>query len=114
MKVINKSNQKLVADRVRVANNPISRIVGLLNRAGLEKGEGLLIVPCNGIHSFFMRFRFDAVFLDKGNKVKYLIKNMKPWQLSPMIFGAHSILELPAATIEEADIKLNDALELIY
>ncbi|OGI17833.1 MAG: hypothetical protein A2255_08840 [Candidatus Melainabacteria bacterium RIFOXYA2_FULL_32_9] len=113
MKIINKSNQKLVADRVKIANNPIKRIIGLLNRSKLEKGEGLLIIPCNGIHSFFMRFRFDAIFLDKNNKVKHLIRDMGPWRLSPLIFNAHSVLELPAGIINETDIKVDDTLDFI-
>jgi len=112
MKVINTSNQKTVADNVKVANNSISRFIGLLNRSHLEEGEGLLIIPCNSIHSFFMRFNFDAVFLDKSNKVKFLIKNMTPCKVSPVIFSAHSVLELPAGTIERSKINIDDALEL--
>lgn len=113
MKVINKSNQKLVADRAKVANNPLTRMIGLLNRSNLDKGEGLLIIPCNNIHSIGMKFNFDAVFLDKNNKIKHIIENMKPWKLSPIIFSAYSTLELPCGTVSESEIKINDILEFI-
>lgn len=113
MKIINRTNQKLVADRVKVANNPITRMIGLLNRSSLNKGEGLLIIPCGSIHSFGMKFNFDAVFLDKKNKVLHLIQNMPAWRISPIIRHAHSILELPSGCIYEADIKIDDVLEFI-
>ncbi|MDD3012330.1 MAG: DUF192 domain-containing protein [Candidatus Gastranaerophilales bacterium] len=111
MKVINTSNQKIVANKVKVANNTISRFIGLLNRSNLNEGEGLQIIPCNSIHSFFMRFNFDAIFLDKSNKVKFLMKNMTPCKVSPLVFTAHSVLELPAETIERFEINIDDALE---
>jgi uncharacterized membrane protein (UPF0127 family) len=63
MKIVNSSNKKIAADKIKVANNIISRFIGLLNRSNLEEGEGLLLTPCNSIHSFFMRFNFDVVFL---------------------------------------------------
>jgi len=111
MKVINTSNQKAVANNVKVANSIISRFIGLLNRSHLEENEGLLIIPCNSIHSFFMRFNFDAAFLDKSNKVRFLIKNMSSCKVSPVVFTAHSVLELPSGTIERAQINIDDTLE---
>jgi uncharacterized membrane protein (UPF0127 family) len=113
MKIINKTNQKLITDKVKIANNVFSRMIGLLNRSNLEQGEGLLIIPCNSIHSIGMKFNFDAVFLDKNNKVQHLIKDIKPWKVLPVIFSAHSTLELPAGTIDIAEIKVNDYLEFI-
>ena len=111
MKVINTSNQKLIADKIKIANNPITRTIGLLNKSKLNKGEGLLIVPCNGIHSFGMRFNFDAVFLGKDNKVQHLIKDMRPWRVSSIIKGAYKVLELPSGTIDDSKIDINDILE---
>ncbi|MFH0702038.1 MAG: DUF192 domain-containing protein [bacterium] len=112
MRIINKSNQKLIAEKVKIADNFLKRTQGLLDRSKLDKGEGLLIIPCNCIHSFGMKFNFDVIFLDKNNKVKYLIKNMKPWRISPLIITAYSILEIPVKTIDETDIKIGDLLEL--
>lgn len=113
MKIINKSTGNIIADKIKVANNPITRFIGLLNRSGLAKGEGLLIIPCKSIHSFGMKFKFDAVFLDKKNKAKYLIKSMKTGKVSPIIWSAHSVLELPEGTINSTSINLEDTLELL-
>ena len=112
-KIINKSNNKLLADKVKIAGNFIDRLVGLLNRSDLSMGEGLLIVSCNSIHSFGMRFNFDAAFLDKNNKVVHVIKKMRAWRVSPIIFKAHSVLELPAGALNEAEVKIGDYLEFI-
>lgn len=113
MKIINKTNQKIIADKVKIANNPISRTIGLLNKSVLNEGEGLLITPCNSIHSFGMRFKFDAIFIDKKNKVKHIIKAMPAWRVSPLIIFAHSVIELPAGTADLAEVKIGDILELL-
>lgn len=114
MKIINKTDNKIIADRLQHANNPFSRLVGLLLRKGLASGEGLLITPCNSIHSFGMRFNFDALFLDKDFRIVYLIQDMKPWRASKVIFSSHSVLELPAGTIKNTSLKLDDRLEIIF
>ena len=113
MKIINKNNNKTIVENLEIADNPITRMIGLLSRDKLSNNGGLLIIPCKSIHSFFMRFNFDAVFLDKGNKIVHLMPNMPPWKISPLILSAHSVLELPAGTIELAELKLNDILDII-
>lgn len=110
MKITRKSDNALIADNVKVANNVITRFIGLLNRSGLEKGEGLLITPCNSIHSFGMRFNFDAVFINKNNQIKHLMTNIKPWSVSPIIFSVKSVLELPGGTIKELKLNVGDFL----
>jgi len=96
----------------RVAENPWTRMVGLLRDATLAEGDGLWIVPCNSIHSFFMRFEFDAVFLDKHLRVVHLVREMKPWRMSKIAFSAHSVLELPAGEISRSGTKIGDQLEM--
>lgn len=113
MKIINRSNQKVIADNIKIADSPLKRLTGLLNRTGLEEGEALLVIPCNCIHSFGMRFDFDAIFLDKNNKVVHLTKEMKPCKISPFVFSACSTLELPPGVIDKAGIKINDILEFL-
>jgi len=96
----------------RVAENPWTRMVGLLRDAQLAQGDGLWIVPCNSIHSFFMRFVFDAVFLDKELRVVHLVAEMKPWRISKLMFAAHSVLELPAGAIAQSGTQLGDRFEM--
>jgi uncharacterized membrane protein (UPF0127 family) len=96
----------------RVAENPWTRLVGLLRDAELAQGDGLWIVPCNSIHSFAMRFVFDAIFLDKHLRVVRLQPEMKPWRVSPLVFAAHSVLELPAGSIAHSGTALGDQFEM--
>lgn len=72
------------------------RLLGLMFRAGLPQGEGLLIRPCRAVHTHFMRFPIDVLFLDRENRVVHIIPAMAPWKLSPTVKAADAVLELPA------------------
>ena len=96
----------------RVADNVFTRLVGLLRHKQLELGDGLWIVPCNSIHSLGMRFEFDAVFLDRGLRVVHLMSAMKTWRISPMIWSAHSVLEVPTGIILQTATQLGDQFEM--
>ncbi len=109
---INTTRGLNLTEHGRVADNAISRLVGLLRDDHLKPGDGLWIVPCNSIHSFAMRFLFDAVFLDRKLRVVHLVSEMKPWRASKMIFSAHSVLELPAGAIAASGTKLGDQFEM--
>ncbi len=111
MKLINKTKNKILAENIEVANNPVKRIMGLLGRSSLERGKGLHIIPCNNIHSLFMKFSFDAIFIDKKNKVKNLSEKIPPWTWAKFCFSANSVIELPAGTISETGTEIEDELE---
>ena len=96
----------------RCADRPWSRLRGLMGIKSLEEGQGLWIVPCNGIHSFGMRFPFDAVFLSRDLEVVALIEEMPPWRLGRIYRGAHSVIELPAGTIRATGTELGDRITL--
>jgi uncharacterized membrane protein (UPF0127 family) len=101
-----------LAENGRVADSIWGRLVGLLRDKELAEGDGLWIVPCNSIHSFAMRFAFDAVFLDHDLRIIHLMGEMKPWRISPIKFAAHSVLELPAGVIAQSGSRLGDQLEM--
>jgi len=109
---INVTRGVRLTERGRVADTLLTRLVGLLRDKTLEFGDGLWIVPCNSIHSFCMKFVFDAVFLDKNLRVVHLVHEMKPWRTSKMIFEAHSVLELPAGLISQTATQLGDQFEM--
>ena len=73
--------------------------------------EGLWIVPCPMIHTFFMKFPIDVLFLDRGLKVARVIEDLKPWRLSPWVFRAHSVLEL-AGGVLKGSVQAGDQLEI--
>jgi uncharacterized membrane protein (UPF0127 family) len=101
-----------LAHCARVADTPSTRMVGLLRDTVLAEGDGLWIVPCNSIHSFWMKFIFDAVFLDKNLRVVHLVREMKPWRISKIVFAAHSVLELPPGLITRTQTELGDQFEM--
>ncbi len=115
MKTVHFSNltrQTSIADRVQVADNSLTRMIGLLGHFALEADAGLWIVPCNSIHSFGMRFLFDAIFLDRDLKVVHLVSTMKPWRVSALIWSAKSVLELPGGAIKRTGTLVGDQLKV--
>ena len=111
MRVVNISKNTLLADKAKMANTFFSRLVGLLNRNSLRKGEALILRPSNCIHSLFMRFRIDVIFLDKADKVVALLPAFKPFRLSPIYFNAHLVLELPEGTIQLTSTQAGDTIK---
>jgi uncharacterized membrane protein (UPF0127 family) len=106
----NRTRSREVVSRVSVADTAATRSKGLLGRDSMAPEEGLWIVPCPMIHTFFMRFSIDVVFLDGDNKVRRVIENLKPWRLSPWVFSARSVLEMAAGTLQ-GSVQIGDQLE---
>jgi uncharacterized membrane protein (UPF0127 family) len=95
----NVSVNRILADRVGVADTRATRAVGLLSREGLEPGEALWIVPSRGVHTCGMRFAIDVLALDQAGTVIDLVSNLKPWRLRLPRRGTAGVLELPAGTL---------------
>ena len=96
----------------RIADGFSTRLVGLLRDKTLANGDGLWILPCNSIHSIGMHFVFDAVFLDKSLRVVHLVREMRPWRISKIVFAAHSVLEVPSGLISRTSTELGDQFEM--
>jgi uncharacterized protein len=109
IKVRNETRQTVLADHADVANTSATRRTGLLKHERLEPGEGLLITPCASVHTFFMKFPIDLVYIDKKRKVRKVRSAVPAWRLSACL-TAHSILELPAGTVEKTGTKPGDEL----
>lgn len=89
-----------------------ARLKGLLGRKTLDTGKGLLIRPCKGIHTFFMKFPIDAVFIDKENRIVSLAHSLPPNRMTSIYPKAVSVLELPAGTLGKG-VVVGDAIEFI-
>ncbi len=100
----------VVCERCLVADRPLSRMKGLLGRSELPPGEGIFIRPCRSIHTFFMRFPIDAVFVDRAGVVKKIVTNLKPWRTAGARC-AHAVVELAAGEAERRDLAPGDHLE---
>jgi uncharacterized protein len=110
LRVRNVTKDKLLADRAEEARSFSQRFVGLMGRRDFPFGEGLHIVPCNGIHTFFMRIAIDALFLDRELKVVKVFPSLPPWRATNVYFKAHSVLELPSGTVAASGTSEGDQL----
>jgi hypothetical protein len=99
----------VLGDAIDVADTSEKRNTGLLKHTALKPGEGLWIVPCEGVHTFFMKFAIDLVYIDRKHVVRKVVSSVRPWRLS-MCLPAHSIVELPAGSVEPTATRKGDQL----
>ena len=110
--VTNVTRGKILADSLDVADTFVKSMMGLMGKPCLKRGRGLWIKPCQSIHTFWMRFPIDVLFLDKQGVVVHFIESMKPFRVSRHVLRARSVLELPAWSIKESDTQLGDCIEV--
>ncbi|MCL2626244.1 MAG: DUF192 domain-containing protein [Cystobacterineae bacterium] len=110
LRAINKTRNRIVAQEVTQARSFVQRFKGLMGAQALPMGCALHILPCNSIHSLFMRFAIDVAFLDKHGEIIHMLHVFPPWRLGPWVRGAHSALELPAGTLEFSEAHIGDCL----
>jgi hypothetical protein len=109
---LNVTRGTILAVRLEVADTSAARRKGLLGRELLPRGEGLWIAPCESVHTFFMRFPIDLVYLDRKLQVKKVRHSVGAWRISAC-FSAHSILELPAGTARATRTERGDKVEIV-
>jgi len=112
VRVLNVTQNTLIADNARLADTFISRLVGLLNRSSLEPNEALIITRCQSIHMLFMRFAIDVIFTDRNFVVVGLSPHIKPFRLSPLFLNAYYAVEAPQGTITLTHTRPGDQLKL--
>jgi uncharacterized protein len=111
MLVRNETRNTILAESADVADTAGKRRRGLLGRDSLPEGQALWIVPCEAIHTFWMRFPIDVVYLDRRKRVRKTCRAIMPWRLSMCLF-AHSVLELPAGMVERSATRPGDQLTM--
>ena len=100
-----------IAAEVIKANNFFSKLFGLTVRKKLKDKEGFLIENCSSIHTFWMRYGIDVIFLDKKNLVLAIYHNIKPFRATPFIRNACCVLELKPGTIEKTSLEVGDLVQ---
>jgi uncharacterized membrane protein (UPF0127 family) len=96
---LRKDDGTVVCARCELADRPLARMVGLLGRASLEPGSGMLFRPAGSIHMFFMRFAIDAVFCDGDLRVVGVARGLRPWRTAGRK-GAKVVVELPVGAAD--------------
>ncbi len=109
-RVTNVTRAAVLATRAEVARGPWGRGVGLLGRAGLGEGEGLVLEPCNSVHTWFMRFVIDVLVLDAQGQVLDLRAEMRPWGMTWPVAGGRVVVELPAGTLARTRTERGDSV----
>jgi hypothetical protein len=104
--------QAALAERAQVARSLGARMVGLLGHRSLPAGEGMVLTACRSIHTAFMRFAIDAVFVDGRGRVVGIWRALPPWRVTPLVWGAQDVIELPAGTAERAGLAVGDQVVL--
>ena len=110
LQVSNLTRNTVLATCMEVADSAAMRNKGLLGRERISPGEGLWIIPCASVHTFWMRFPIDLVYLDRKKRIRKLSSDVRPWRLSACLW-AHSVLELPPGTIRGTRTQPGDSLE---
>ena len=98
---------------VEIADTVFKRFMGLMGRRRLESGNGLFIVPCDGIHMCFMRFSIDAVYVDKDYRIKKIVRGLRPWIGLSMCLGAFGVLELPSGDADKFYLKVGQQFRFL-
>ncbi|MDD2371730.1 MAG: DUF192 domain-containing protein [Firmicutes bacterium] len=99
IQIVTEVNENLLANVV-IADSYFKRLKGLMWKKNLNKDEGLLIKPCNSIHTFFMKINLDVIFIDKNNTIIEIYKNMLPWRISKIHKNSIFCIEGNAGSFE--------------
>jgi len=113
MKITNKTKNTLIAEEVIIADTPFTRMKGLLGRKDFKQKEALIIKPCNSIHTFFMHFAIDVMFVDARNRIVKIIPDFPPFRISGIYLKANFAVELPAGTLSLSSTESADSIELL-
>lgn len=97
--------------RLEIARTELQRMRGLLGRSGLPPGQGMLIERCGSIHTFFMKFALDVIFVDSDWEVRRVVRDLRAWRMASSP-GASRVVELAAGALEGTDLAPGDALKI--
>jgi uncharacterized protein len=104
-------NGRTLATTLEPAFDSPSRRKGLLGRSSLAEGSALILAPCNSIHTWFMQFTIDVIFVRRDGSVARVCESVKPWRMR-LGFGSFATIELPAGTVRRADVQRGDRVRL--
>jgi uncharacterized membrane protein (UPF0127 family) len=108
----NQRTGRVLAERLLPALDRSSRKTGLLKHSSLAEGEAMIIAPSNAVHTWFMRFDLDLVFVARDGRVVKTRAGVKPWRLSGA-WGGFAVIEMRAGTLGVRDTRPGDVLEVV-
>lgn len=111
--VINRTRGTVLADQAEAARTWWARGKGLLGRAALPAGGGLIIAPCSSIHTWFMAFPIDVAFVAVDGRVVRTAHALRPWRFGPLARKVCYVVELPPGTLVRSGTVVDDYLEIV-
>ena len=112
MKLFNKTKNTVLAESLNLADTPLKRMRGLLGKKEMKIGQALMLKPCNSIHTLFMSFPIDVIFVNKANRVIKAIHSLRPFRLTPIYFHASFVIELPPGTLKTKNTSCDDEISI--
>ena len=112
LRVTNTTRDQTLITAGRVADNMLTRLRGLVGARPLQPGEGLLIMPCSSVHTHFMSFPIDVVFVDRDQRVVAIDAEMAPWRFGRLHRGVRFVIELPPGTARATGTEVGDQLQV--
>ena len=110
-KLRNKTKNKMLASHIKVAKGFFTRSRGLIGTSCLPAEQGLWLWSCNSIHTFFMKYPIDCIFVDRNLKVKAVFLKVVPWRVILPVWGAKSVFELETGSLSVPEhIEVGDLL----
>ena len=110
--VRNQRTGRVLSTALEAAFDSETRRRGLLGRDTMPAGSGLVIAPCSGIHTCFMRFPIDIIFAARDGRVLSVRHRVAPWRLA-ISLRAFAVIELPGGSLENSDTQAGDALQIV-
>lgn len=111
--LLNKTTNKYLAGYAFYARDPLTRLFGMIGRRFVcGKFDALIFERCSSVHSCFMRYPLDLVFIDKENKVVSVYRRFRPWRIAFGGKGAVSVIELPPGAIDFSGTEKGHVIEL--
>ena len=106
--IVNERTGEVIAAKAALLAGPLARMKGLLGRSGLDQDEAVILRPCASLHTAFMRFNLDVVFLDKQGRVLKVARDLRPFRMTSK-WGAHDAIEMAAGALT-SQLSLGDRL----
>ncbi len=109
--LMNARSGEVLATETELALTRATRRQGLLHRTGLDPSAALVLAPCLAVHTAFMQFAIDVIFVDRAGRVRRIVRRLQPWRLAAS-FRAYATIELAAGALDARDVMIGDRLYL--
>ncbi|MDC3416947.1 DUF192 domain-containing protein [Aquibacillus salsiterrae] len=110
LELVNLSNGKIIASDVRVADSFFQRLKGLMFTKTFDSGSGLHIIPCRSVHTFFMNYAIDILYVNERLEVVAIDEAIKPNKVGKAYQAVHSVIELPAGVTKQTETTVGNTI----